>query len=171
MPICKKCNSQIPTSAIIDGKRRRLEKRKYCLTCLPFGTPRTRGLYSPNPVYENLEYEKLKCSTCPRVYDYHHKDPKGHTRTKCNSCLVNHRRFDLKKKCVEYKGGKCERCDYNKSQRALSFHHKDESQKDFGISGKHCYTWERVKNELDKCIMVCANCHMEIHEEIENGQR
>ena len=69
----------------------------------------------------------------------------------------------LKIRCVEYLGGKCEICGYNKCMSALHFHHKDSSQKEFGISGRSI-KFERLKPELDKCILVCANCHSEIHE-------
>lgn len=68
-----------------------------------------------------------------------------------------------KEKLVEYKGGKCEKCGYNKSIQALQFHHLNPEEKDFSISGKS-YSFERMKKEVDKCIMVCANCHIEIHE-------
>ena len=73
----------------------------------------------------------------------------------------------LKKKAVDYKGGCCERCGYNKSISALEFHHKNPQEKDFSPSGKSI-SWERMKKEIDKCILVCANCHREIHDEI-NG--
>jgi len=44
--------------------------------------------------------------------------------------------------------------------------HLDPNEKDFGISAKgYTRAWEKVKEELDKCIMVCANCHREIHSE------
>jgi 5-methylcytosine-specific restriction endonuclease McrA/predicted transcriptional regulator len=66
---------------------------------------------------------------------------------------------------VKYKGGKCERCGYDKTYEALQFHHINPSEKDFTISGKS-YSLERLKKEVDKCIMVCANCHIEIHEEL-----
>lgn len=70
---------------------------------------------------------------------------------------------------IEYKGGGCEVCGYNKTIRSLDFHHKDPNMKDFTISGKS-YSFERLKNEVDKCILVCSNCHGEIHEEIDiNG--
>ena len=68
-------------------------------------------------------------------------------------------------KLVEYKGGKCQICDYNKSINALQFHHLNPSEKDFTISGKSL-SFERLKNEVDKCILVCSNCHSEIHEGI-----
>jgi len=65
---------------------------------------------------------------------------------------------------IEYKGGRCILCGYDKCQEALEFHHTDSSQKDFGVSQDGLTrSWERVKNELDKCIMVCANCHRELH--------
>lgn len=68
-------------------------------------------------------------------------------------------------KLVEYKGGECVRCGYKKSLGALELHHLDPNEKDFTISGKS-WSFERLKLEADKCILVCSNCHIEIHEEI-----
>lgn len=69
----------------------------------------------------------------------------------------------IKLKAVEYKGGKCVICGYNKCVRSLQFHHVDPSKKDFSLS-QVTRQWEKVKSELDKCIIVCANCHGEIHD-------
>lgn len=74
-------------------------------------------------------------------------------------------RKDKKIKLIEYKGGKCEICGYNKCIGALEFYHKDPSEKDFTISGKS-YSYERLKKEVDKCMLVCSNCHVEIHEQL-----
>lgn len=65
---------------------------------------------------------------------------------------------------VEYKGGKCCICGYKNYLGALEFHHLDPSTKDFSIS-KDGYTrsFDTIKLKLDKCILVCANCHCEIH--------
>lgn len=71
---------------------------------------------------------------------------------------------------VEYKGGECERCGYNKCIDALEFHHRTPNEKDFTISGKS-WSFERLKKEADKCILVCSNCHKEIHFEIKNNPR
>lgn len=88
-------------------------------------------------------------------------------RYRCRKCSiesVQRRRYKVKEQAVEYKGGKCEICGYDKCIDALEFHHLDPSQKDFGISQKdYTRSWENVKKELDKCIMVCSNCHKEIH--------
>lgn len=78
--------------------------------------------------------------------------------------LSNSRR-KLKERLVEYKGGKCERCGYNKCITALEFHHLDPSKKDFGIGSKKVLSFEKCKEEVDKCILVCSNCHKEIHYE------
>jgi predicted DNA-binding protein YlxM (UPF0122 family) len=80
---------------------------------------------------------------------------------------VSKRRRKIKEMAVEYKGGKCVKCGYNKYIGALEFHHLDPTVKDFAISNSgHCRSWEKVKDELDKCILVCANCHAEIHAEM-----
>ena len=71
-------------------------------------------------------------------------------------------RREVKRKLIEYKGGKCQICGYNRYQEALEFHHLDPSQKDFTISGG-TKSFESLKPEVDKCILVCANCHREIH--------
>jgi hypothetical protein len=92
---------------------------------------------------------------------------------RCRKCMVdsvNARRRKIKQMAVEYKGGKCQynECGYNKYIGALEFHHLDPNEKDFSIGRSgHCTSWEKVKKELDKCVLVCANCHREIHGEIE----
>lgn len=75
------------------------------------------------------------------------------------------RHRNKKQRYVEYKGGKCELCGYSKSLAALEFHHRDPNQKDFRVSGKNV-SWEKVKAELDKCQLLCANCHREEHERL-----
>ena len=77
---------------------------------------------------------------------------------------VHGRRKKVRQMSVEYKGGKCQRCGYDRCIEALEFHHTDPTKKDFSISQKgYTRSWERVRNELDKCIMLCANCHRELH--------
>lgn len=71
-------------------------------------------------------------------------------------------RKEVKRRLIEYKGGKCLICGYNKCQDALEFHHLDPSQKDYNISGG-TKSFNTLKSEVDKCILVCANCHREIH--------
>ncbi|HAW60312.1 MAG TPA: hypothetical protein DCW86_02420 [Actinobacteria bacterium] len=77
---------------------------------------------------------------------------------------VKKRRKKIREKAIEYLGGKCQICGYDKCTEALEFHHLNDSNKDFGISsGGHARSWERVKSELEKCMLLCANCHREVH--------
>src|SRR5574343_14188 len=77
-------------------------------------------------------------------------------------------------KCVRRKkirainefGGKCQKCGYNKCLTALEFHHLDSKNKLTSPSNAITrWSWDRAIIELKKCILVCANCHREIHEE------
>ena len=77
---------------------------------------------------------------------------------------VTKRRKKLKTMLVEYKGGQCAICGYNRSPDVLEFHHIDESKKEFGLSIRGLTrSWERMRVEADKCILLCANCHREVH--------
>ncbi len=152
MPICHKCDNRFPNRIIVDGKRRILSSRKYCLKCSPFGQRNRKQLESHN--------KTINCNICNRKYQYTRTS--GHTLKYCNSCMVNHRRFLRKKKMVEYKGGKCQRCGYDKCLAAFDFHHRDPKGKEFNISGNHCIAWNKLRKELDKCDLVCSNCHREI---------
>jgi len=65
---------------------------------------------------------------------------------------------------IEYKGGKCAICGYKKYAGSLDLHHVNETDKEFSLSTEGLTrSWERTKAEADKCILVCANCHREIH--------
>ncbi len=81
-------------------------------------------------------------------------------------------RIRVKEKLIAYKGGKCERCGYDKSvPRAYDFHHRDASQKDFGIGTYKVLNFEKLKKEVDKCDLLCRNCHAEIHDELQKAER
>jgi hypothetical protein len=77
---------------------------------------------------------------------------------------VASRRKKIRLMLVEYKGGKCELCGYMACIDALDLHHIEATTKDFGISSSGLTrSWEKNKAEADKCVLLCANCHREIH--------
>ncbi len=74
-----------------------------------------------------------------------------------------------KKTLIEYKGGRCERCGYNKDYPSVyEFHHRNPDEKEFSISRRGSNSIEKLKKEVDKCDLVCSNCHAEIHEDLRN---
>ncbi len=81
-------------------------------------------------------------------------------------------RIRVKEKLIAYKGGKCEECGYDKQiPRVFDFHHRDPKQKEFAIGSYTVLNFEKLKNEVDKCELVCKNCHAEIHHESDKANR
>ncbi len=165
MPTCQKCSSQFPNSLVIDGKARNLQRRKYCIQCSAFGTHNTSQLH--------LQHDQRKCPRCNLVLPkekFYRRRGKPFASTYCKSCSCQQtveRQRAFKQKCVDYKGGCCQECGYKKCLSALEFHHIHPEHKDFSIAKARLTTFgSKVQTELDKCILVCANCHREIHEKL-----
>ena len=93
------------------------------------------------------------------------KTVKDEDKKKKNVEYVNIARRKRKIDLIELKGGKCEVCGYNKSVAALHFHHLSPENKNFTIGGRN-YSWEIMKEEVNKCALLCSNCHCEVHEEM-----
>lgn len=81
----------------------------------------------------------------------------------CNTAEVTAHRRKNKQRLVDHFGGKCKLCGYAKTVAALQFHHLDPSQKDMRLGSGNTVAFERLVTEAEKCIMVCSNCHAEIH--------
>ena len=124
-------------------------------------------------VFTNRMIEiKMGLKTCPqcklqlKIENNFYKSKSGKIHSwckKCNNKITYDKQKLIKIKAIEYKGGKCIICGYSKYVGALDFHHLNPEDKDFDISSLRSYTWEIIKNELDKCVCVCRNCHSEIH--------
>lgn len=69
--------------------------------------------------------------------------------------------LELKERAIIHMGGCCQICGYDKCPQAMAFHHEDPQEKSFEISSLQ--NWARIVQELRKCILVCCNCHAEIH--------
>lgn len=155
MPNCKKCNSYFPYSTRIEGKRRNLKNRKYCLVCSPFKKHNTSKIHKIK-----TNGDKLVCLSCDRKYVYSKSG--GHTKTNCNACVTKRSKKRLKSKAIKYCGGACKICGYDKCSDALCFHHIDPNNKEFGICGS-TLSWDTIKKELNKCVLLCVRCHAEVH--------
>lgn len=89
------------------------------------------------------------------------KDLSAKRKRKRTSETVIEWRREIKRKAVEYLGGKCIKCGYDKCVRALQFHHRNPEEKEFAISNPSTRARIIVRLELDKCDLLCANCHAE----------
>lgn len=86
--------------------------------------------------------------------------------TQCKKCRQFYQNKSNRKRkyiFVQYKGGKCTICGYDKCMAALDFHHSNPDEKDPDWKKMRKWSLKKVKGELDKCVLVCRNCHSEIH--------
>lgn len=167
MPICRRCGEYFKGRLRIDGVIRNLYKRFYCTKCSPFKKHNTKKLYSDD---EDCELGQKKCARCKKtknVSDFYLRENGITTHSYCRDCnreSASIRILETKKRAVEYKGGKCLICGYNKCLRALDFHHTDKKNKSFSMGHVVGRKFENIKSELDKCVLVCKNCHAEIED-------
>jgi hypothetical protein len=98
--------------------------------------------------------------------------------TQCQQCFehrskrLRRNRQMLKKKSVEYLGSKCVDCGLKTAFMSVyDFHHKDPTSKEANIAYlmDHVKAWKQIQPELDKCVLLCANCHRIRHELEDNG--
>lgn len=107
-------------------------------------------------------FELTKANFYSNGYD---KNGKQVLKSKCKKCLDDHHKNRMKDIILNHFGKyECTSCGYNKCIRAIEFHHMDTTEKEVEVSQMNSYSKERIVSELEKCLMLCANCHREIHE-------
>jgi hypothetical protein len=121
-------------------------KNEYPFTLEHFGKHKVRGL-------------DTYCKTCRRETtkaNYYANKEMWNATTRRHKKLQRERINEIKDSLS------CLKCGENRNH-LLDFHHTDPSQKDFQISQGERYGWERIKQEIDKCIVLCSNCHRDFH--------
>jgi len=230
--ICESCGERFAAKTVVDGQVRSLYRRRFCLTCSPFGAHNTSNapaaIQSPSELKEHRRRKRnaktyrsqkrrrqrrkaelvtaaggrcVDCgyAVCLAALEFHHRDAStkefgvgnfggslerllaeaGKCDLLCASChRVRHAACDgdllldshlilrdRKARAVELMGKVCFACDRDGPYRLFEFHHWEAGTKDFGISqsGISSRTWKAIVAELDKCVMLCANCHREVH--------
>lgn len=108
---------------------------------------------------------KYQCRTCPTTGKENFYSESAY---KCKTCWNKYTVKKGKDKIQAYMesrgGAQCSRCGYDRYVGALDFHHRDPAQKD--PTWSRGWSLDKLKKELDKCDIVCANCHREIHAEM-----
>ena len=115
---------------------------------------------------KNCTWDHL-CTKCGEIdQSKFYKKPNGRAGGYCKKCYIVYWRIkarERRQRAVEYKGGKCELCGYSKCIASLDFHHKDPNEKDPNFKTARNWKWDRMKREVDKCMLLCKNCHGELH--------
>lgn len=139
---CARCGAIFSPTFKRNGKLVKDGRRKYCFSC------------SPKKAASSVE---RTCDVCAKVYY-------GPT-LKCSACIKAIARRKSKQWLVDLKGGSCVLCGYTQCLAALCFHHVVPGTKKFNLNAT-TVTWRisgEVKKELAKCVLLCMNCHMELH--------
>jgi hypothetical protein len=119
--------------------------------------------------------EKIKNTHCEVCQTLLTGNQRNYCSVKCKVQTTNHkhqnyiaqqaRGLERKKQLIKIAGGECCDCGYKKNISALEFHHLNPDKKSFGIDLRKCScaNWERLVEEVKKCVLICANCHRERH--------
>jgi len=91
------------------------------------------------------------------------KNNQKRNRGRCGSCNTKIRRFRVKAAAIKLLGGKCIKCGWHGNQAALQFHHSSPGKKDFMIGNVANKSWDKIRAEIKKCVLLCANCHIVMH--------
>jgi hypothetical protein len=90
-----------------------------------------------------------------------------------NGCMANSQKVKewrkrTKQRMIDAMGGSCVVCGYTRCSASLGFHHLDPSKKHFGFGGLRANpkSWEKISEELRKCVLICNRCHGEVHDGI-----
>lgn len=176
---CKKC---INKRSVKNKSKIKLEaiasKGYYCQTCYTKVNPYALAFHHRDPnlkidriarlirenwshaLSEELDKCDLICFNCHRELHFKESLLKKRPQHKLNAILKSRK---AKEMLVEYMGGGCSLCHYNKCMAALDFHHQDPSIKTMNI-GTYMHRMNElntnlVLKELENCHLLCANCH------------
>lgn len=116
-----------------------------------------------------------KCSMCGKEKPLSEFPSSGYykrvdgTKTKsykpeCKPCLVKKQTDRYNELWNKYFLAECSRCGYNNSRAALELHHTS-GKKEFAFAQRYSISETSFAKEAAKCIVLCANCHREVHED------
>ncbi|KKN03892.1 hypothetical protein LCGC14_1103230 [marine sediment metagenome] len=146
---CIKCDVEFD----FNRKSGNNHRRKHCLECVPLNA-NYLSIF-------NFDGQEFKCQQCDKKYIYKRKT---HSSSKlCGYCHKKQYRDRSYEFINKIKKSGCIICGYKKCFGALVFHHKHVNEKDFSVAKRITASLDRIKAELAKCVILCANCHAEVH--------
>ncbi len=153
--ICTKCGNEFSQRVIINGVQHRLKNRTKCLICMPY-LPPIKLTKEERMAKSRAKQKKAYCNSVTKLG----KDPSAVRR-------------ETRKKAFISMFGWCSLCNYNRYIPNIVFHHIYGANKSYKISSDRIFqkSFTDAIIELSKCIIVCRNCHGEIHEGMINQSR
>lgn len=151
MKLCA-CGERIPGQIRVDGKVRNLCNRRKCLKCWPFKHKRV-VVVEVAQAYREGRLDRARV----RSRDWYYATKERLGRDPVGLC-----RAKRKAHVVKLIGSACQLCGYSKCLRSLSFHHVKPLEKERPVPFQ--LSLPRVLRELQHCVLICANCHGEVHE-------
>lgn len=115
----------------------------------------------------------IECKNNKPLKEFYKRTDKKNYASKCKKCANEYygkRIKEVKLKMISYKGGKCRRCELllkDTHYSVFEFHHRDPKEKDINFAKIKYQKWEVIQKEIDKCDLLCANCHRITHAELE----
>ena len=169
MPVCQLCSTEFPNRIDIGGKTRFLHRRKFCPKCSPFGAHNTRPLSQPLSATPPTHTQCVDCKKTIALDSFPMRSG-GYRRSTCNACTKirfskygRNKVLKKKAKAVQMLGGKCKVCGKSEPLCIFDFHHRDPSTKEMNMSRLFERRWEVVVPEIEKCDLLCVNCHRTFH--------
>lgn len=106
-----------------------------------------------------VQYRSSICQRCKVAYN----KKRRHERGQPGSLKARLLRKVNKQRAVDYLGGRCVDCQHGYHLSAYDFHHLDPIKKDINPSSLMNRPWDVIKKEIDKCVLLCSNCHRRRH--------
>jgi len=107
-----------------------------------------------------------KCNKNKHEKEFHYKKTENRYNSWCKECVYEFQRNRwqlLKLKAINLFQGKCSICGYNKNIAAMEFHHINPEYKEYSWTKMRLLKWGEIVEELKKCVLLCSNCHRELH--------
>ena len=151
MKSCMSCGKPFDTTFVVDGEQHHMKQRKRCLICFPYGASRA----------DPLEVRRAKALRKQRAWVQRRRREDGVDPFKAGA----HRK---KQTVVDLVGG-CQLCGYSRCLRAISFHHLGDKEKSLTLR-EFQHSLGALLPELRKCLVLCQNCHSEVHADLVDAE-
>ncbi len=126
-------------------------------TCSACQEEKPESEFSPSP--KKKRGYSNKCKSCVNIYSKEHYNK---NRTKYREQQESRRKQNIHRIDEIRKSNPCTVCGQDKYYM-LCFHHRDKTEKEFSIGMSTNFSWKRLEAEIDKCDIMCSNCHIEYH--------